>query len=331
MRRVDWALQYARQGYRVMPAFIIPNKITGKAEKVPANRRVLLKPCARHTGQIGTEAAATCHECAGGAAAATTNERYIKWMWKQRPSALVAVLAAPGTVILDDDSYVFDLLWGTFPRVRSQSGKSHYWFRLAEGQAQPPSENGIVFSEPDGVVDLRGDGDAFWIFAPCGGSPGKYQPENGWASDPAGLPVLPQSVYMRLLEAPRRGVAGGGRSSDGLWSVGVRRLAVGNAYDREPGACEEILERHGWISDDGEHWIRPGGSHSNAQLSPGKEDSDVWFFSVYTTSDEFLKAGCYYTASMLRCVLDHGGDWRKTYDQLISEAARLAFSEGLEP
>lgn len=321
MKRVDWALQYARQGYRVMPAFVIENK-GGKPDKVCAAREVLLLPCSKHKGKIGTEEAAACRHCKGGSAAATTSEKYIRWMWgRYERGPLVALVPPPGVVILDDDSFVFDLLWGTRPRVRSQSGKHHYWLRLAEGQRELPSENGILFTEPDGKVDLRSSDGSRWIFAPCGKA-GKYQPENGWASDPAGLPVLPQSVYRRLCEAPRASGGTGGGPGGAGWAAGLPVLSpylMGIGYDREPGEAEQILERHGWTSDDdGEKWTRPGSSSSgHGQLT--FNDDGVWFFSVYSTSDEFLHGDRWYTPSMLRAVLDYGGDWRETYIQLTKE------------
>lgn len=310
--RVDAALRCARLGYRVFPAYVFDDG------KRPASKKVLCACCPKHSRDDDKDVLDKCHDCKGGHHAATTDEAEIKRLWKARPGALMAVLPPPGVLIIDDDSHVFDEIWDTMPRVRSQSGKHHYWFQLGPGQEPMRSENGILFGKRDGSVDIRGHEGDFWIFAPAGD--GKYVPENGWRAAPGLLPVLPQWTYERLRDAPRSTGGGGvGTGANGSgYAPGLPAMRVGNWYDRLEGAAEGLLDDAGWFENERGEWVRPGGTRKSAML--GHRDG-VWFFNVVTTSPDALPllGEHYYTPSMLRALFEFAGDWRTCYRVLIEE------------
>lgn len=316
----DVALSYAAHGYRVLPAYVIKQD-DGSNRKVSASKDVLVKYCAKHDHHTARRSLVKdCQSCKGGHHAATTDPREIKRMWRLRPTALVAVIPPPSVLILDDDSHVFDDVWGALPRVRSVSGKHHYYLRLRDDQEPLRSTNGIEFSGDGLVVDIRGPEGGLWIIAPsgCGG----YVPENDWTPDPALLPECPAEVYERLLSAPRVSRAGTGGAADGHHTSGLPDASPGNWLDVLPGACEELLERHGWTRHSGAMWTRPQLRTATAGPSASLTCSDgVWFFNVFTGSPDAapLQAGRYYTASMLRCIFEFNNDWTRCYIQLLRE------------
>ncbi|MFJ9317253.1 bifunctional DNA primase/polymerase [Pimelobacter simplex] len=306
--RLDYALAYARAGYRVFPVVIFKDDNDQWVKAPRSKRRGLVVYCERHDAKTLKACGYDCKACVGGHNAATTDPEVIRRYWSGRNSqSHVGVLPPEGVVIIDDDSRVFDKQWADRPRVQTASCKSHYYFRLAEGQDALTSENQIEYAEPDGLIDTRfGDGKRY-VFAPCGSK--HYTKVNGFTADPKRLPVLPAEVYERLLVAPRRATGGGvGGPGDGHHSPGVQAAIVGNAYDRRPGAIEALLEAAGWEDAGCDRWVRPGGSRPSAAVS---ERDGVWFVNVFSLGDDVLLGGHYYTASMLRCVFEFGGRWKR--------------------
>lgn len=310
--RLREALRLIELGYLVLP-FYAPDE----GGKQPARKQLLRVPCEDHplnrNSALTAEELKVCRDCKGGVRAATANPRYLRWMWKKvGREALVGVVPPPGTVALDDDSGVWDGDWVFLPHVRSASGKAHKWYRLAEGQ-ELWSENGILFTEPDGKVDMRTDDGSLFIGIPAGS--GKYEAVNGWSPDPATWPVLDDETYQRLLSAPRSAGGGGGVRAPGEgFRRGLPEVPIGGPYDRVEGVCEELLETAGWTWDQGDHWTRPG---KDAGTSGSLLQVDgVTFFNCFTSSAEPLGERCYYTASSLHCALLDGGDWELTREVL---------------
>lgn len=310
---IDYALAYAGAGYRVFPAAIFKPDGEDSFVKAPrAKARGLVVPCAEHTADTNLKRIKKCRACQsnpGGHNAASSDPAVVRRLWSTGLArSAVGLLPPPGVLILDDDSRVFDDVWLDTPRVLTASGKSHYYFRLADDQDELVSENLIVYAEPDGVVDIRvGDGKRY-AFAPCGQK--FYRKRNGMTLDPARLPVLPDDVYQRLLTAPRRTTDGLGGPGGGKYPRAQPRLAVGLPADRDGDLMVELLDEAGWTTEDGDRWVRPGGNGKSADM--GERDG-IWWLRVHTTSDPVLLGGHCYTTSMLLCALRHDGDWAATY------------------
>lgn len=311
---IDYALAYAGAGYRVFPAAIFKPEGEDRFVKAPrAKARGLVIPCADHADDTNLKRIKKCGTCQsnpGGHNAASSDPAVVRRLWSTGLArSAVGLLPPEGVLILDDDSRVFDDVWLDMPRVQTASGKSHYYFRLAEGQDELVSENLIVYAEPDGVVDIRvGDGKRY-AFAPCGQR--FYRKRNGMTLDPPRLPVLPDDVYQRLLTAPRRSGGGLGGPGGGKYLPGVHGLAVGLPADYDGDLATELLDDAGWTTEDGEAWTRPGGTQKSANLH---QHDDIWWLHVRTTSDSVLLGDHYYTPSMLLCVFRHDGDIAQTYD-----------------
>lgn len=333
---IDFALKYAAHGFQVFPVYLFQDDETGKWLKRPPRTIVQGKKCQEHRdlrgdkGSKNDKAVKACPDCHGAHHVATTDPDEVRRLFAEIPTwddtvVVVAAMPPPGVLVLDDDSSVFDPIWWDNPHVRTTSGKRHYYFRLGPGQEPIRSENLIQYgSESTDLVDVRCEGDSRWIVVPSGTS--HYRSRNGWRIEPDTYPLCPDNVYNRLLTAPRRSGGGGGAGLGGKYAPGVSQLAT-NPYDYDGEAAEQLLADAGWTCDGGDRWTRPGGTDGFGRLN---ERDSVWFFNVHTDNDPLLRAGHFYTPSMLRCVFEHGGDWRTTYDQLIREATRRAFSKGTE-
>lgn len=294
---VDRALRYAAYGYRALPVWVFQDE-SGKWIK---------RPVKKEDGIVSPDGR-------GGVHAATTDPDTIRRYWRgKRSRCHVGVVPPPGVVILDDDSHVFDDRWGQLtPRVQSASGKSHYYFRLDDGQDQLSTTNGIAYAEPDGLVDLRTSDSKGYVVAPSGSS--RYRGKDGWTPEPARLPLLPADVYARLLEAPHSPCGGGAGGAVGRYAKGVPEASVGNTYDRRGDEAERLLDAAGWEDVGGGRWVRPGGVDGAAMLS---ERDGIWFLNVHTHHDAVLLGGHYYTPSMLRCVFEFDGKWSDCYLALV--------------
>lgn len=328
---VDYALKYAAFGFQVFPVYVFQDGDTGKWIKRPPRPIVLGSLCPAHQGLSGGKGSPNdkkvraCANCRGGHHVATTDPAEVRRQFASVKRGVVAVLPPPGVLILDDDSSVFDPIWYDRPHVRTASGKRHYYFRLGPGQEPIHSENLIQYgSEPEELLDVRCAGDDRWICVPCGRK--QYVPRNGWRIEPDTYPVLPQNVYERLLSAPRASGGGGGGGPVGKYSPGVAAASVGNVYDRDREVVEQWLSDAGWTTDDTDRWTRPGGTDGFGRLT---EKGGVWFFNVHTDNDEFLRGGHWYTASMLRCVFEHSGNWKKCYLALW-QAGAFGMEEAME-
>jgi len=291
---VEWALRYAEYGYRVLPVWVFKDEESGKWTK---------RPVSKEKGLVDEHGR-------GGVNAATTDPDTIRRYWKgKRSRCHVGVVPPDGVMVLDDDSHVFDVRWGPLtPRVESASGRSHYYFRLDPEQTGLTTVSGIVYAEPDGLVDVRTSDGKGYVVTPSGTS--RYRRRDRWTPDPDRLAVLPADVYARLLEAPRRSPGGGHGGRDGgrgQYTKGVADVVVGLPYDRRGDEAERLLAAAGWEDTGGGRWVRPGGSDGGAMLNV-KEG--IWFLNVHTSNDDLLLGSHYYTPTMLRCALEFAGDWR---------------------
>jgi hypothetical protein len=320
---IDHALKYAEHGFRVFPVYVFEGD-DGRWKKVPPRVIVNGLLCPAHAGLSGAKGSkndkvvSACRECIGGEHVASSDPSEVRRQFGRVAStAVVGAMPPPGVLILDDDSSVFDPVWWDEPHVRSPSRKRHYSFRLAEGQEPIRSDNLIQYgSTAADLVDVRCAGDTRWIGVPCGQP--QYRARNGWHIEPDTYPLLPQNVYDRLLSAPRVAGGAGGGSTYGKYTAGVPAASVGNPYDRNGTAVEELLAEAGWTCDGLDRWTRPGGTDGFGRLN---EKGGVWFFNVHTDNDEILRGGHWYTASMLRCVFEHGGNWKQCYLAMFAAGA----------
>ncbi len=139
---LDWALQYARLGYPVLPL-------------LPRGKAPLVVP------ELGF---------ARGKNDATTSEERLVRVWQAYPEANVGIVPGPGVLVLDlDDPMVYSALVlvlpeaGRAPRALSGSGGSHVWFRLPEGIGEMPARAKPL---PNLPLDLRGMGKAYLVAPP---------------------------------------------------------------------------------------------------------------------------------------------------------------------